>query len=448
VTVAVVGTVVAIGASNAAAGTEPVPDGPGYRVAHYDVNLDYDPAKPDFLTGDTTVTARSGRDLDRISFDLEGFDVRSVTVDAVPVKAFDRGDGKHLVVTPRRPVAAGTRFAVRVRYAGTPGFWWMTASDQGAVHAYGEPHSAPSWYPVDDRPSDKATFHTSTTVPDTGWTVVGNGTPEPPVTRAGRKTFRWSEARPVASYLTGLVIDKLTVYTSTLADGTKVIDAYAPGAEGSKPQEDRLPEVMSFLTATLGPYPFPTIGGIFYPGDSGGGFEVQQRPAYPAGIQPKDFTTIVHEVAHQWFGNSVTVADWRDICLKECFAAYTERLWSEAKEGHHLDAEYRATVEAHRADPDYWKFPLADPGDALYGGSYTVGPLMLHALRRTVGDQAFFAILRDWLSRHRYGNASWAEFETFAAHRSARELSGFFRAWAHSTTVPTDEYLYPKGLPR
>jgi aminopeptidase N len=458
VTVAAAGAVLVAGTTGAFADTgRPGADGigdplhpqdgnGGYEVSHYDVKLGYDPARPDFLVGDTTVDAVASQDLSRFNLDLEGFEVKGVAVDGKPVSTFSREGEHELVITPADTIRRGATFTVRVTYTGAPGLYWSTASAEGAVHVFGEPHAASSWYPVNDHPSDKATFHLAVTVPDTGWVVVGNGAPEAPVARDGHKTYGWVENRPVASYLTGLVIDKLTMHTSTLADGTPVIDAYAPGAEESKPREDRLPEIMDLLTAKLGRYPFASVGGMFYPGDTGGGFELQQRPVYPGGIPPMYFTTIVHELAHQWFGNSVSVERWRDICLKECFATYAEWLWNEAKEGHDLDVDYRKAVEQGSTDPEFWAIPLAEPGDSFYGGSYTVGPLMLHALRRTVGDATFFTLLRDWLRVHEYGNASWLDFETFAARTSGRDLTGFFQAWAHSSTIPADRYLYPGSL--
>ncbi|RJQ80605.1 M1 family metallopeptidase [Amycolatopsis panacis] len=452
----VTGSALLLGLGTASAAPSPGSDGigdplypqdgnGGYRVSHYDVKLDYDPAKPDFLVGDTTVDAVATQDLSQFDLDLEGFTVDSVTVDGVPA-AVRRAPKHELVITPGQPLARGKRFAVRVRYSGRPGVAWSTASDQGAVHVFGEPHTASGWYPVNDHPSDKATFHVAVTVPDAGWSVLANGAPETPIVRNGKKTFGWTENRPVASYLTGLVIDKFTVRTSKLADGTPVVDAYAPGAESAEPFGRRLPEVMDFLVSKFGPYPFSSVGGIFYPGDSGGGFELQQRPVYPGGIAAKDFTTIVHELAHQWYGNSVSVRSWRDVCLKECFATYTEWLWNEAKEGHDLDAEYRQKVAAAKADPEFWQSPLADPGKELYGGSYTVGPLMLHALRRTIGDAAFFRVLKDWPREHRYGNAAFTDFEQLARRNSGQDLRGFFQAWAYSTTIPSDQYLYPGTL--
>lgn len=413
----------------------------GYRVAHYDIHLDYDPAKPNFLIGDARITAVATQDLNAFDLDLDGFTIGAVSVNGQPA-TFTRTGEHELVITPAQSINRSTPMDVRVAYSGTPGFWWMTASAEGAVHAFGEPHSATSWYPVNDTPSNKASFTLTTTVP-TGWNVVGNGEPLPPVTHGGKTTFVWKENHPIASYLTGVVIDKFQLQTSHLSDGKPVYNAYLPGGgDAAKPSADRLPEVIDFLSSKFGPYPLSSAGGIYYPGDGGGGFETQDRPVYPAGLPASHFTALVHENAHQWFGDSVSVTDWRDICLKECFATYAEWLWREAKDGADLDADYLKTVAQHKTDAAFWQNPLYDPGaDSFYGGAYTVGPLMLHALRRTVGDAVFFTTLQDFQCQHRYGNATWADFEQLAHQESGRDLTGFFHAWAHSRTVPADQYL-------
>lgn len=157
---------------------------------------------------------------------------------------------------------------------------------------------------------------------------------------------------------------------------------------------------------------------------------------------------MVHENAHQWFGNSVSLSDWRDGCLAECFAQYAVQLWYE-KFGDDLDnGFYRAMVEQSTADPAFWTTKLYDPGQGreLDGALYDKGSMMVHALRRTVGDPAFFATLNRWSREHRYGNASWPQFEALAEEVSGKDLTGFFDAWAHSTTAPEKKYLFPGSL--
>ncbi|MEU0807564.1 M1 family metallopeptidase [Streptomyces sp. NPDC005970] len=420
----------------------------GYDVTQYDVRVNYDPARPRHLEGDTTVQAVAAQDLDRFHLDLEGFQVTSVTVDGTPARAVSREGAHELVITPARPLAENARFSVRVRYSGEPvGEGWHALADGGA-NVSGEPHAATAWYPANDHPSDKATFRLTATVPD-GWTVVGNGRPGATTTGRGTTTFRWYEDRPMATFLSTIAIDKFTVHTSELSDGTPVVHAYSPGATADPETEDLLPDVIDFLASKFGPYPFSSAGAIVIAGDDGSGpfaLETQSRPTYHGGFFD---VSMVHENTHQWFGDSVSLSDWRDGCLAECFAQYAVQLWYEEKSGDDLDTGfYRSMVEESREDPDFWTTRLYDPGQGseLAGALYSKGSMMLHALRRTVGDRAFFGTLKRWQRDHRYSNASWPQFEALVEEVSGEDLTGFFRAWAHGTTTPARKYLFPGSL--
>ncbi|GAA4551134.1 M1 family metallopeptidase [Amycolatopsis samaneae] len=420
----------------------------GYRVSDYDVKVGYDPAKPDELTGDTTVSATATEALDRFDLDFtRAFDISSVTVNGTAVQGFSRAGEHELVVTPSRQIPRGARFDVRVVYSGTNSGAWFKP-ETGGMLLVGEPHSATRWYPSNDHPSDKATFRLTATVPE-GWTVVGNGRQGPITTEGGKTTFRWHEDKPLATWTAVLAIAKFTMVRAALSNGTPVISAYAPGAEAAaRKYGDRVPEIIDFLSTRFGKYPFSSAGGIYFNEKIGMGLETQSRPIYPGTDLPDVVPElIVHEQAHQWFGDNVTGKQWRDICVAECFASYATWMWYEAKEGKDLDAKYRDIVAANRDKPEFWHIPLYDPGAERYlSAVYRTGPLMLHALRRTVGDDAFDRTLHAWQQQHAGGNASWPEFEALAQHISGRDLRGFFQAWTRSTTIPADEYLYPGPL--
>ncbi|MEU6497053.1 M1 family metallopeptidase [Streptomyces sp. NPDC046984] len=419
----------------------------GYDVIHYDVNLHYDPAHPDRLDGDTTVTAQATADLGQFDLDLKGFEVSGVLVDGHAARAVRRSGDHELVVTPYVQLRQGQQFTVRVRYAGTPAAEGWHILDDGGAEAAGEPHGATSWFPANDHPSDKATLALAVTVP-TGWTVIGNGLPGPTTVDGGRRTFRWSETHPMVMYAATVAIDKFTVQKYALADGTPVIDAYSPG-EAIDPQTQRVQaDIISFFSTKFGPYPFESAGGIALGSgrDVPPGLETQSRPTYQGGLWDYPMT---HEIAHQWFGDSVSYTDWRDACIAECVAQYATQLWDEHAAGSDLDTVfYKGTLEGASGDPSFWSTRIYDagPGHELDEGIYVKGALMMHALRRTVGDAGFFTTLKQWTSEHRDSNASWPDFERLAAKVSGQDLTGFFSAWAHSTTVPPDRYLYPGSL--
>ncbi|MGC0418103.1 M1 family metallopeptidase [Embleya sp. AB8] len=422
----------------------------GYDVANYDVAVNYDPARPDFLTGDTTVTATATARLDRFSLDLEGFEVGAVTVDGIPARGFSRSGTHKLVITPARRIAKGAKFAVRVRYSGKPvGKSWHRLPE-GAANVTGEPHSATAWYPANDHPSDKATFRLTATVPE-AWTVIGNGRPGPTSSPGkGLKTFRWYEDKPLTTYTSTIAIDKFTVHTSQLADGTPVINAYSPGTYFMPESEKQLPEIIDFLASKFGPYPFSSAGGIVVNSEAGGGgpgaIETQSRPTYTNVMFDAG---MAHEISHQWFGNSVSFTDWRDTCIAECVAQYANQLWDE-HQGANLDTGfYPAMMKEAAQIPEFWTMKLHDPGQGkeLDGTLYKKGSMMMHALRRTVGDTAFFGTLRTWQQDHRYGNASWLQFEALAKQVSGNpDLTGFFDAWVRGTVIPEHKYLYPGTL--
>ena len=423
----------------------------GYDVAEYDLEISYDPARR-HLDGRARITATAGQPLRQFNLDLAGLTVRAVNVNERPA-AFQRQGTHELVITPAAPVLPGNPFVVEVRYDGTPqllvsgslGDNGWHSSESGPAFVSGEPQSAISWYPANETPRDKARFRLAMRVPD-GWAAVSNGLEEGTTQADGWTTFRWSDPTPIATYLTTVAIDRWTIVRSQLPDGTPVLDAYAPGLEQIKASEARLPEVLDFLSSKFGKYPQAAAGGIFINAHIGYSLETQTRPIY---AKWADLETIVHENAHQWFGNSVSVSSWADICLNECFASYSQWLWSEAKEGKVLDDAFRKAIDKTRENKGFWSNKLygMGPGNE-FRGVYDKGILAMHALRRQVGEQAFDRVLREWPAVHRDGNASWPQLEEFVAGIAGQDLRGFFDAWFHGDKIPADEYLFPGSLRR
>jgi acetylornithine deacetylase/succinyl-diaminopimelate desuccinylase-like protein len=413
----------------------------GYDVKHYDVGLDYDPATPDRLTGDTTITATATQDLTRFNLDLIGYTITESMVNGR--RAAHRREGEHeLVLTPEKTIRKGQEFTVRVKYAGKPTGEAWNPIEGGGFAAYGSPHSATTWYPANDHPSDKATFSLTATVPD-GWQVMGNGRPGETTKSGGRSTFRWHEDKPMATYLSTVAVDKFTVRTSTLESGLPVIYGYGTGTTIVPESEEIMEPMIEYFSELFGPYPFSSTGAIVVKSGGHPALETQSRPTYAGAMWD---AAMAHELTHMWFGNSVSIEDWRNACIKECIAQYANQLWEEHN-GADLDKGFYATmVKENRDDPEFWDTRLYDPGKGkeLDGDLYSKGSMMMHALRKALGDEPFFTLLKRWVREHQYGNASWLEFEAMAQQLSGKDLSGFFKAWAHSTTVPEEKYLFPR----
>ncbi|SFP53414.1 Peptidase family M1 [Amycolatopsis arida] len=421
----------------------------GYDALDYAVTVGYDPATHQ-LDGDAVVTARATQALSRFNLDLRGLEVASVEVDGRPAEFAREGDVE-LVITPAEPLAEGTEFHTRVRYSGTPRSTddgqlgrngWRPSVDGGAF-VLGQPHSAAFWYPVNETPRDKATFHLTARVPE-GWTAVSIGRLAGTETAGGWTTTSWAEPTPVASYLTTLAVDRFRLEPGTLPDGTPVLHAFAPGTEGKVAEAARTGEILEFLATRFGPYPQHAAGGIYLDDRIGYSLETQGRPVY---ARWADLETHVHELAHQWYGNAVTVRSWADICLSECLASYAQWLWAEGTGGQDLDARYRAAVERTRDDTGFWSAKLYDMGAGNeFAGVYDKGVLAMHALRRRIGEEAFHRVLPEWVDRHRGGTASWPDFERFVTEVAGQDLREFLDAWFRGTSRPGDAHLFPGSL--
>ncbi|WFE30605.1 M1 family metallopeptidase [Solwaraspora sp. WMMD791] len=413
----------------------------GYDVAGYQLVLRYDPAARQ-LDGTATITATATMDLSRFNLDLAGLDVAAVDVDGRPAQ--HTRDGDELVVTPAAGLPEGSAFTVVVDYGGRPeplvsrdfGEGGFQVTDDGAI-ALGQPESASTWFPVNDHPSDKATFDLEIAVPD-GLAALSIGAPGETTTADGWTTWRWSESTPLASYLTTLVIGDYRVESSTHAGRPMVIAVDADLPEGGTAEQAmaRTGEIADYLETVFGPYPVDAYGGIVVSDERiRYALETQSRPVYGDVFFDRGPETwvVAHELGHQWFGNSVSLRQWRDMWLNEGFATYAEWLWSEhdgvATADEMFDREY------DRID---WTKPAGDPGPAgiFSQAVYKRGGMTVHALRRTVGDDAFFRLLRTWAGEYRGGNATTEQFVTVAERVTGQPLREFFDAWLYGDTAP------------
>ncbi|NKE63457.1 M1 family metallopeptidase [Lentzea sp. PSKA42] len=428
------------------------PAGTPFDVAAYDLSIDHDPVDG-VLRGSALITARAAADLDALTLHLNGPEVSAVAIDGVAARSFTRSGQDDLAITPAKRINRGDHFRVRVDYAGKPGDGWMP-TDSGGVTAFMGASSA--WFPIGDE-QDRAEFRLTATVPQ-GWHVVSVGQEQQAgqeqqggqEQQTGQNTVRWTE-RDVAPAHIAVSIDKFTVERSKLADGTPVVNAYAPGLrDRTKPLADRLPQIMDFLVSRYGAYPFDAAGNVFvHVNDSGPGTSPQSRPVYLGARSTfMDLLQVVHEQAHQWYGVSASARLSEDACLAECFASHSTWMWEEANDGADLDARYRDLVNAKKTDAAYWQQPLYRPGRTPGFEIYTRGPLALHALHRQIGDESFDRLLVEWPRRNRHSFVSWPQFEQLAGQISGQDLSGFFQAWFRGTTLPADQYLWPGTLRR
>jgi len=416
----------------------------GYDVRHYDIRLAFNP-KTKAINATTKILARATQNLSRFNLDFLG----PLTISRLSVNGrdatFTRGGAQELVITPRHGLRKDRPFLVSVTYAGVPqkiddpslGISGWAATKDGAV-ALNQPIGAATYYPVNDTPTDKATFTQTVTVPS-GLTVLANGEPGPTATHDGRTTFRWHMNRPMASELSMIAIGRYNVTHGVTADGLPNITAIGKSID-TKPGQGRLlnqttAQIIKWESSTFGPYPFDSTGGILADLGVGYALETQSRPVYDQTTSDVDGDLLAHELGHQWFGDSLTPVRWSDIWLNEGFATYSEWLYQEKFHG----VPVRETFAQAYDEEEDWTGKVADPGrDHIYDDLvYTRGAMTLQALRMKIGDRAFLRMLTLWPTTYRHGTVSTQKFIQFVERLTHRNLDAFFHAW-----------LYQPGKPR
>ncbi len=412
----------------------------GYDVARYDVAISADPAIGTKIAVRDVITAAATARLASFHVDLAGMDIASITVDGAAA-TFQR-DGDEVIVTPQRVVDRGTTFVTVFDYTGSPrplpdaeltNVGWLHGG--GATFVVSEPNGAHSWLASSDHPSDKATFGYRIDVPD-GVTAVANGRLVAADSVNGRTTWVWDEAEPMATYLATVAIGSFSIIDGGTEGAVHIRNVVPTALEPQfRGTFGRTGEMLRVLADLFGPYPFGEYGVLVIDARLGYALETQTLSLFDRQIAlssaSEEFQ--VHELAHQWFGDSVTPKSWRDIWLNEGFATYAESLWRERTEpGFDVDAAMRRLAARAYA-------PIGNPGAAnLFDTNvYDRGALTLHALRRTVGDDAFFRILRTWTSEYAHANASTDDFVRLASRVSGRDVSALLDAWLNANPMPS-----------
>jgi aminopeptidase N len=416
----------------------------GYRVSRYDLQLEYKVAI-NRLNGSATITAVTLAALRSFSLDLAStLSVSKVTVNGRRPAHYRASAGK-LNITLSSALPAGAAMTVAVHYGGHPrpirtvwgevGFEELT---NGALVA-GQPNGAASWFPCDDHPSAKASFRIQIST-DSPYRAVANGELTSRRVRAGMTTWTYELAEPTSTYLITLQIGDYG--TRRMAKSPVPMQAALPERLSRDFEYDfgRQPQMMKLFTKLFGPYPLSCGYTVVVTDDD------LEIPLEAQGISifganhcdgsRRSERLIAHELAHQWFGNSVTVRRWRDIWLHEGFACYAEWLWSEDSGGRTADEWAHHYHQRLRSSPQ--NLLLTDPGpaDMFDDRVYKRGALTLHALRGALGDGNFFVLLRDWTNRHRHSTVVTDDFTGLAANYTEQSLRSLWDAWLYSTPVP------------
>jgi aminopeptidase N len=426
----------------------------GYTVTGYDLDLDYR-AQTERLEGTAVITAVAVQKLSRFSLDLVGLVASKVSVNGTRVAKFSQADGS-VSIRPATPLPAGQPFTVMLRYGGFPhatGFpetaalspvsmprrqtGWVTSVD--AVHVVGQPNGAATWFPCNEQSSSKAPVRIRLTC-DTRLGVVATGALLSRQLRGDRCVWLFATDEPVAPHQVGLSLGEFSaVHTAGFAQ------FYASAAlvqEGFDSLE-ALPRMQAAFEDAFGPFPHPSYAVLVTTDElsdpvSAHGLSVFAastlfpRHENPTGGQvdvDAAESLIAGTFARQWFGASVTARSWRDAWLHEGFALYASWIWAGAHD--------RARAAHARLAQLPQNFLVSDPGPArLFDETVaTRGALALHALRLTLSDDGFFALLRGWCEAHRHGTATTEDF-VGAAGAMSPELRTLLHDWLDREPLP------------
>jgi len=393
------------------------------------------------LSGHTTLKVRATKRLTVFDLDLL-LPVSAVTLDGAPVP-FTRPDAHELRVVPTAAIAKGHTFTVAVTYAGVPSTlcWqgecdWLASKHE--VTTMNEPHMAAWWFPANDTPADAAKMDISVTVP-ASMQVIANGRQVSRRVAGALATTRWRARNPMAPYLAFFTAGDYTVAKGTSHGLPWLVAVSNQLPRGMRASSLRLmkktPAITAWLAKKLGKYPFETVGGVTTALDPGFALENQTRPTYPV-LNVERTVTVVHELTHQWFGDSVRLSRWRDVWLNEGFATFMEWYWSETHGG---PSALEHLLDDYAQEPaSFWHTHVDDPGAKHLWGTpvYERGALALEALRNRVGDKVFWRILRGWASTRAGRTGTTKQFERYAAKVAHQRLGGFFKAWLHATRRP------------
>ncbi|MDN4173333.1 M1 family metallopeptidase [Nocardioides sp. SOB77] len=420
---------------------------PGVDALHYDLSLDWDPATR-VLDGREQVLLRATEDDDTLQLDLSpALTVRSVSVDGDKVDF--RHAGKDLYL--RQEVVADERYEVVVSYTGTPrpaaapttrsdfSTTGWTTTDDGWTWTMQEPYGAYTWYAVNDHPSDKALYDVTVSVPSP-WTGVSNGELVSREERDGRTVTRWHLAEPAAAYLMTLATGDYVSVEATSDSGVPVTWWVPRDQERLGSGARTMAHELAWLEERLGPYPYDTAGAVLV--ESVSGMETQTMITLGISDYTLSPAVIVHELAHHWYGDQVTPADWRDVWMNEGMAMYLQILWQVERDG----ADLEAALDGYAVREAEERAAAGPPGDydpATFGESniYYGPALMWHELRermaaRPGGEDAFWALVRDWPAAQDNGTADREEYLAWIEEETGLELSAFFDGWLTGATTP------------
>jgi aminopeptidase N len=447
----------------AALAADTYPRQPGIDVLHYVFRLGLTDISSE-IAGETTVTVKflqngvAALTLDLASMSAgKGMTVQSVRrgePTEIPGPAsdaiiFTHTDNRLRLVLPPQS-RTGQEFTFTVRYRGVPGAGLRVGDNMHGERAFfGEnwPNLVRNWLPMIDHPYDKATGEFIVTAPN-HYQVVANGllVEELDLPANARRTH-WKQSVPIASWLYTVAVARFSSHHAGSVDGVPVQTWVFPQDReaGIGLFEGTSRRALRFFIDNIGPYPYEKLANVQATGFTGG-TEYASAIFYGEKGVSSGRGPVVHEIAHQWFGDSVTEHDWDDVWLSEGFATYFALLFTEHDEGRDafVDGLKRSRAQVLALEQKLPDTPvihrnLADMTKVLNNLVYQKGGWVLHMLRQEVGTEVFWKSIREYYRRYRNGNASTADLRAVFEQQSGQSLDWFFTQWLNRGGVPRIE---------
>jgi aminopeptidase N len=435
-----------------------------WQPKHYAVNIVLDAQLSQIVSARAQIDILILKPTALIDLDFGELSIDSVTVDSKPVQ-FAHRDGKLRLDLPQR-LQAGARVAVLVQYHGKPKDGLILSADKdGKPSAVGDnwPNRVHHWIPALDHPSAKATVTFNITAPARDEVVANGRLDHVETTAGGNRTWTYSEGVPIPPYCMIISVGQFKRFEPAERSLTP-LSYYVPESDSPFALKGFAPSIptVAFFSETIAPYPYEKLA-LIVGATRFGGMENSSAIVFtstllnprPSAKLSKTFGVpigtaglIAHEIAHQWFGDSVTESTWADLWLSEGFATYFAGLFlqryesEEAFQTYMKDAAIAALAYEKKNRTPIFDRDTEDLLKLLNANNYQKGAWVLHMLRSSLGDQAFFRGLRSYYQAHANATASTEDLREALEEASGRNLRTFFARWIYDSGHPQYELTW------
>lgn len=413
---------------------------PRIDVLHYEVELRADPGKAQVQgVVKITLVARTNQPLDAFTLDLAGPQVTKATLDGQAARFHH--EQNQVEIRPATPLEGEGSSQLEISYQGVPkpeefpaglaSVGWQ-ADQAGGWFSMGEPNGTSTWVPVNDHPSDKATWTITLNTPN-GVTGVANGRLASSKSSGDRHLWRWVMDHPMVSYSVLAAVGDYRLVTRDGPDDIRITLAVA-NSFGTRLDRalDQMDEMISYFSGRFGPYPYKDAGAIVVNAPLGLALETSTRPLFGTeAAQSDQIWALAHELAHQWWGDAISIESWQDLWLNEGFATYSDWLYQDENDIQSIDD----SIE-YSGSPADLAVTSVDAATRFDTAVYQGGAVALHALRQQIGDQHFFELLRTWYRQNRDGNVNTNDFVALATKVSGINAEGWRRSWLDASPQP------------